>query len=72
MFSQITEYVSSLYIYLEYAFLQNLYQYDWDTIKTHQDTNEAYNNFILTFCTICDTFFPMNKMKIKTKNLEST
>ena len=32
------------------AFLQNLYQYDWDTIKTHQDANEAYNNSILTLC----------------------
>ena len=53
------------------AFLQNLYQYDWDTIKTHQDANEVYNNFLSTFCTIYDTFFPMNKMKIKTKNLES-
>ena len=56
-------------------FLQNIYQYDWDTIKTHQDANEANNNFILTFCTIfiltfC-TFFLMNKMKIKTKDLES-
>ena len=45
-------------------------QYDWDTIKTHQDANEAYNNFISTFCTIYDTFFPVNKMKI-TKDLES-
>ena len=53
------------------AFLQNLYQYDWDTIKTHQDANEAYNNFILSFCTIYDNFFPVNKMKIKTKDLES-
>ena len=53
------------------VFLHNLYQYDWDTIKTHQDTNEAYNNFILTFCTIYDTFFVMNKMKMKTKDLES-
>ena len=53
------------------AFLQNLYQYDWDTIKTHQDANEAYNNFISTFCTIYDIFFPMNKIKIKTKDLES-
>ena len=34
------------------AFLQNLYQYDWDTIKTHQDANQACNNFISTFCTI--------------------
>ena len=24
-------------------------------IKTHQGTNEAHNNFILTFCTIYDT-----------------
>ena len=40
-------------------------------IKTHQDTNEACNNFISIFCTIYDTFFPMNKMKIKTKKLES-
>ena len=38
------------------AFLQNLCQYDWDTIKTYQDANEAYNNFILTSCTIFDTF----------------
>ena len=53
------------------VFLQNLYQYDWDTIKTHQDSNEVYNNFISTFCTIYDTFFPMNKLKIKTKDLES-
>ena len=41
------------------------------SIKTHQDTNEACNNFISIFCTIYDTFFPMNKMKIKTKNLKS-
>ena len=44
---------------------------DWDTIKTHQDAKEAYNNFISTFCTIYDTFFPMNKMKIKTKDFQS-
>ena len=49
------------------AFLQNLYQYVWDTIKTHQVANEAYNNFISTFCTIYDTSFPMNKMKTKLK-----
>ena len=53
------------------AFLQNLYQYDWDTIKTHQDANEAYNNFISTFSANYDTSFPMNKMKIKSKDLES-
>ena len=52
-------------------FLQNRHQYDWDTIKTHQDANEAYNNFISTFCTTCDTFFSMDKMKIKTIDLES-
>ena len=39
-------------------------------IKTHQDTSEACNNFILIFCTIYDTFFPMNNMKIKTKDLK--
>ena len=54
------------------AFLQNLYQFDWDAIKTHQDANEASNNFILTLCTIYDTFFPMNEMKIETKYLESS
>ena len=53
------------------TFFQNLYQLDWDTIKTHQDANEAYNNSILTFCRIYDTFFLMNKMKIKPKDLES-
>ena len=52
------------------AFLQNLYQHDWLTIKTHQDANEAYNNFTSTFFTIYDSFFPMNKMIIKTKDLE--
>ena len=40
-------------------------------MRLTQDTNEAYNDFILTFCTIYDTFFPMNKMKIKTEDLES-
>ena len=39
------------------AFLQNLYQYDFDIIKTYQDANEAYNNFISTFCRIYDIFF---------------
>ena len=39
------------------AFLQNLCQYDWNTIKTHKDANEAYNNSISTFCTIYDTLF---------------
>ena len=53
------------------SFLQNLYRYDWDTIKTHQDTNEAYNNFILTFSTIDDTFFSYEEKKIKNKDLES-
>ena len=53
------------------AFLQNLYQNDWDAIKTHQDTNESYNNFISTFYTIYDAFFPINKVEIKTKDLES-
>ena len=53
------------------SFLQNLYRYDWDTIKTHQDTNEAYNNFILTFSTIDDTFFSYEEKKIKNKDSES-
>ena len=53
------------------AFLQNLCQYDWDTIKAHQYANESYNNFTLAFYTNYDTFFPMNKIKIKTKNLGS-
>ena len=52
------------------ASIQNLYQYDWDTIKIYQNANEAYNNFISTFSTTYDTFFPVNKMKIKTKVLE--
>ena len=26
----------------------------------------------MIICIICDTFFPMNKMKIKTKDLESS
>ena len=39
------------------AFLQNVYEYDWNTIKTHQDANKVYNNFISTFCTIYYTFF---------------
>ena len=39
------------------ASLQNLYHYDWDTINTHQDANEAYKNLILAFCTIYDNFF---------------
>ena len=52
------------------AFLQNLYQYDWYTIKTHQDANEAYKNFISTFCTIYNTFFSMKKLKLKTEDLE--
>ena len=53
------------------AFLESLYQYEWDTIKTHQDANEACNIFTLTFCTIYDTFFPVNKVTIKTKDCES-
>ena len=52
------------------AFLQNLYKYHWDTIKTHQDANKSCNNFTLKFFAIYD-FFPMNKMKIKIKDLES-
>ena len=42
-------------------------------IKTPQEANEAYSNFILTFCdaTIYDTFFPMNNMKIKIKDFEN-
>ena len=40
-------------------------------ILLHQNANEGCNNLILTFCTIYDTFFPMKKMKIKIKDLES-
>ena len=56
---------------LKLFFQMYINQYDWNTIKTHQDTNEAYNSFILTFCTVHDTFFPINKVKTKTKDLES-
>ena len=35
------------------TFLKNLYQCDWDTIKTLQ----LLYNFILPFCIIYDTFF---------------
>ena len=55
---------------LKLFFKSNLYQYDWDTIKTHQDANEAYKNFISIFCSIYDNFFPMKKLKIKTEDLE--
>ena len=50
------------------ALLQNLYQYDWYTIKTHQDTNEAYKNSYQHFAQF--TFFSMKKLKIKTEDLE--
>ena len=42
-------------------------------IKTPQEANEAYNNFILTFCdaTLYDTMIPINNMKIKIKDLEN-
>ena len=38
--------------------------------EIQQDTNEAYDMFLVTFSTVYDTFFPVI-IKIKTEDLES-
>ena len=59
------------------AFHQNLYQYDWNTIESHHNTNKTDINFIVTFsliyniCMIYNIFSYEKKIKTKTKDLES-
>ena len=47
------------------AFLQNLYQYDWNIIEIHQDTNKAFDNFIVIYSVqfMALFFFEKNKNK---------
>ena len=53
------------------AFLQNLLGNDWKTIETQQYTNEAYDNFMVTFCAIYDILLAVKKVKRKIKDLKS-
>ena len=50
---------------------RKLFQIDWQEIETLQNPCNAYTSFLEQFLTLYDTFFPLRKIKIKAKDLQS-
>ena len=50
---------------------RKLFQIDWQEIETLQNPCDAYTSFLEQFLTLYDTFFPLRKIKIKAKDLQS-
>ena len=52
-------------------FKQDLYKTNWKDIEAFTDPNEAYKAFLERFLLLYDKNFPIRKIKIKAKDLES-
>ena len=52
-------------------FNESLLRVKWTNVLENTDANAAYNQFLETFLSHYNTFFPKKKIKIKTKNLAS-
>ena len=52
-------------------FKETLLNVDWSNVISYNDPNTAYNEFLKVFLLHYETFFPMKKIKIKSKNLAS-
>ena len=55
----------------KHAFQNELYGTNWKDIETFTDPNEAYKAFLETFLILYDKYFPKQKIKVKTKDLQS-
>ena len=52
-------------------FNEKLLSVNWTSVLENMDPNAAYNDFLKTFLLHYNTFFPMKKIKLKSKNLAS-
>ena len=52
------------------SFNISLYQNNWKEFLECESVNQAYANFIDKFSEMCDNFFPIKKMKLKSKDLK--
>ena len=55
----------------KHAFQNELYETNWKDIETFTDPNEAYKAFLEKFLILYDKYFPKQKIKVKTKDLQS-
>ena len=55
----------------KHAFQNELYETNWKDIETFTDPNEAYKAFLEKFLILYDKYFPKQKIKVKTKHLQS-
>ena len=53
------------------AFTQNLYENNLNYIESILNPNDAYIFFLEKFRTMYDKHFPLNKIKLKTKDLKA-
>ena len=53
------------------AFKKDLQKTNWKDIEAFTDPNEAYKAFLEKFLFLYDKYFPIRKIKIKAKDLES-
>ena len=53
------------------SFKQDLYKMNWKDTEAFTDLNEAYKAFLERFLLLYDKNFPIRKIKIKAKDLES-
>ena len=53
------------------AFNHRLLSVNWDELKTCDDPNEAYKQFFNIFNSLCDIYFPMVFVRLKTKHIQS-
>ena len=50
------------------SFRLRLQEIKWDNLKTSNDSNVAYNEFLDTFASVYDNCFPRVKIKVKAQN----
>ena len=53
------------------AFTQNVYENILNDIESNHNPNDAYSIVLGKFCTMYDNYFPLKKIKVKTKDLRS-
>ena len=53
------------------TFKKDLQKTNWKDIEAFTDSNEAYKSFLERFLLLYEKYFPVRKIKIKAKDLES-
>ena len=52
-------------------FKQKLFETSWVNIKSISDPNEAYDKFLNYFSELYESYFPLEKIKVKPKRIKS-